>query len=88
MPDVPGFALQCEPVAYRLRWQSQRAGLMTAAAGLYGRGGTVDLASGLEDGVVALDRIRCHGQDFFCSRSALPGIGLDVGQFEETALRR
>lgn len=42
-----------------------------------------DLALDIEDGIDAFDRLQRDGRYIFSDRSALPGGGLDVGQFEE-----
>ena len=42
-----------------------------------------DLALGIEDGIDAFDGFQRDGRDIFGDPFALPGGGLDVGQFEE-----
>jgi len=50
------------------------------------RGGQAgDLALDIEDGIDAFDRLQRDGRDIFGDPFALPGGGLDVGQFEELA---
>lgn len=76
MPDVPGFALQCDPVAGRIRWQSQPRAL------------SLILRLALRKASLCLTASGAMGRDFFCNRSALAGIGLDVGPFRELVLHR